>query len=210
MDTYSGSAETELLSKLTKHIPSVGSQSASPDDDGGTPVEGLGASHDATGGGNTDSDARKNIGEENDGSHSTALDAAKALIDAFDEHVDVARLLRDIREHAIAGAHRGTTASTDPSGLPPLPPTEVGAPSPRPTAGDNGPASKATPAIEDAAGIVEQPQGVGGGQEGRGGAEDAKDSSLVGITATKATTRAARKSREEVEAEAAKEGASGG
>ncbi|CAM9943513.1 unnamed protein product [Scytosiphon promiscuus] len=207
VDTYSGSSENELLSKLTELLPSEGSQleSASPDngrslvagsDDRGSGDRGVG--HEMAGGGHKKTDAEREHGEQVGGHRSVALDAAEALIDAFDEHVDVDRLLRDIREHATT-THRGT-GSIDRSGLPPKAQT-----APQGPTVDGGPATRATPAAEDATADVEQPQGGGGAQRGR---EEA--AVLEGATASKATARAARKSREEVEAEAAKEGASGG
>eukprot|EP00903_Cladosiphon_okamuranus_P009960 g9448.t1 len=113
VDTYTGSSETELLSKLTEHLPSFGSPETSP-----TPgdYETTGDASSATGRGD-------NAGKEDKlhGTVSDALGAAEALIEAFDKNVDVARLLRDIRHHATT-ARRGSR----PSAAPPLPPADTG------------------------------------------------------------------------------------
>lgn len=190
-------------------MPSAESQSASPDDSGTHVAAGSGGKVVGDGvpsGGSKDRESRQKAGEEIDGSGQVALGPAEALIDAFDEHVDVARLLRDIREHA-AGAHR-RNGSADTSGLPTVSST---AETPPLRSVEDGPAPKAPPAAKDTSVVVEQHSGVEGGDGGGGGeAGGAKGSPMVGTTASKGSTRAARKSRQEVEAEAAKEGASGG
>lgn len=194
VDTYTGSSETELLSKLTEHLPPAGSPNACPTP-GGSETTGAGSSGEGSGrdpGSNND----KGVPQEErfDGVDSIALAAAEALIDAFDKNVDVARLLRDIRHHP-ATAGRGSSPSSAP---PPLPPAGT-------TVDVVGSGCGQSPVIASVS-DVEQLGSKSGAAVGRGGNDS---SPSVGATAKPATS-SSRKSREEVEAEAAEQGASGG
>lgn len=112
---------------------------------------------------------------------STALGAAEALIGAFDSNVDVARLLRDIRHHA-AGSHRGSSSSS----APPPPPTVTAA---------------------DTVGSGSSVTQLGGKS---GAAMGGSAPTPIISPASKPAASSSRRRREEVEAEAAKQGASGG
>lgn len=196
--SYTGSSETELLSKLNEHLPSLGSRSTSA-----SPSSGRGI-----GGGEAKSGGQQNLRGEKEKESSeivslVALEAAKALIEAFDENVDVGRLLRDIRGHAAAvaaaaAARRSSSSADDilrqPAAAPPLLPL----PPPTASVGDS----------------TEMARRGGGGEGGGGGGGDGGRSSPSGSAAAATETSAnksyKRRTREEVEAEAANQGASGG
>lgn len=210
--SYTGSSETELLSTLKEHLPSVGSPTTSPSSsrgDNGT----IGAG--SSGGGIGDDEAtgggQQNLGgakeeKSREIAGPVSLEAAKALIEAFDENVDVGRLLRDIRGHAIAqSARRSTSSAEDPLRQPPAAPPSL--PLPPPTA---SPPSAVTPAsVGDS---TETARRGGGGEGGGGGGNDVGSSPPRGNAAavTETSASSTRRTREEVEAEAAKQGASGG
>lgn len=181
--TYTGSSETELLNKLKEHLPSGGSLSSL------SPADGETASAGSIAGGNGTSGQKEVKFSE---AESAALGAAEALIGAFDKNVDVARLLHDIRHHA-ATAHRGPS----PSSAPPLPPpvTAVNA------VGSGSVQSSVTASV---AGVAQL-----GGKSGAA-MEGGSDSFPSVSAASKPSASSSRRRREEVEAEAAKQGASGG
>lgn len=184
VDTYTGSSETELLSKLTEHLPSVGppKTSTTTGDD-----ETTGDAQSGTG-----SDKKGEKKEKLNGADSDALGAAEALIDAFDKNVDVTRLLRDIRHHA-ATARRGSR----PTAAPPLPPVDMAINA----AGLGSIGSPVTTTVADVTQLGDKSRGV------MGGGSDPSPS----VSATiKPAAGSSRRRREEVEAEAAQQGASGG
>lgn len=229
--TYIGSSEAELLSMLTEHVLSVGVPQASPTPpggDSGTTSAGSsgGGTDDGSGGGGGGIDQSNNGGNQNGGQEESyrgtispvALEAAKALIDAFDENVDVGRLLRDIREHAAAVACRSSSSADDPLRSPPPPPS-LPLPLPRPPLTASPPSAGTTASTgnstEEEPITAAAPTTIvtrGGGGEGVG---DISGVSSPGENAAAATEPSPdesfkRKTREEVEAEAAKQGASGG
>lgn len=212
VDTYTGSSETDLLSKLAQHLPQVGNPVTEPSP-GGSGLAGAGSSGAKIRSGQGESGEGVNE-EDVPGESSVALMAAEALIDAFDGNVDVARLLRDIRRHA---AEASGGASSDPSRpllpTPPLPraPGETPIQTTKAAAGS----SSGQPwAVSAAAAIVEQ-QGAteedgGGGEKRETGGSGSSVKATKPAPAAAAAVPATRKSRQEVEAEAAKLGASGG
>lgn len=191
VDTYTGSSETELLSKLTEHLPSVESPDTGPASGAGE-TTGVGSGGTGSGRGpGSDGNGRK---EEEEKFASVTLVAAEALIDAFDKNVDVARLLRDVRHHPAAARH-----GYGPFSALPLPPADK---TTNAVGSDSG-RSRVTAAA--AAGVAQ----LGGGS---GGVLGGDSESSPGASAAKKPVAASssRRRREEVEAEAAKQGASGG
>lgn len=173
MDTYTGSSETELLAKLAR-TPGPNALEVIPRASGKT-GDGSDSADAVTAGGNREGDSE--------------LKAAEALIETFSANVDVARLLKDIREHA------GARASADTPTLPPPPAT--GGPLAQaplvvaPTTGfDPRAAVSGTRALEPRAKAnAEGSHGGDGGERLAGGKS---------------------RTRKEIEAAASKEGASGG
>lgn len=152
----------------------------------------------------------------NDGDRTAAVDsrgvkdgrggmaAAEALIEVFSSHVDVARLLRDIREHSDSswpiseenppGNRDGVVAINSSSSTTGIP-----------AAG--GSVTHPSPAI---GAVVRNPQGASRGlddEEAVGKAGTDRGGPLEGENGKEPRRR---KTREEVEADAAKQGASGG
>ncbi|CBJ49215.1 conserved unknown protein [Ectocarpus siliculosus] len=217
VDTYTGSSETDLLSKLAQHLPNVGSPSTEPSP-AGSGSAGAGSSGAMIRSGPGEH-AKGVNGEDVPGKNFAALKAAEALIDAFDGNVDVARLLRDIRQYA-AEAYGGTSSKPSRRLLPPPPPLLPRAPGEAPIQKTKAAADSSSGqpwAVSAASAVVQQQQGATV-EEGRGGEKRETSGSDSSVTATKPSAAAAgaaavsatRKSRQEVEAEAAKLGASGG
>ncbi|CAM9130807.1 unnamed protein product [Ectocarpus sp. 6 AP-2014] len=218
VDTFTGSSETNLLSMLAQHLPNVGSPSTEPNP-AGSGSAGAGSSGAMIRSGPGEH-AKGVNGEDVPGENSAALKAAEALIDAFDGNVDVARLLRDIRQHA-AEAYGGISSKFSRRLLPPPPPLLPRAPGETPIQKTKAAADSSSGqpwAVSAAAAVVQQQQGATV-EEGRGGEKRETSGSDSSVTATKPSAAAAagaaavsatRKSRQEVEAEAAKLGASGG
>ncbi|CAB1103079.1 unnamed protein product [Ectocarpus sp. CCAP 1310/34] len=216
VDTYTGSSETDLLSKLAQHLPDVGTPATEPSPAGSGPA-GTGSSGAMIRSGPGEHVKGVN-GEDIPGEKSAALKAAEALIDAFDGNVDVARLLRDIRQHA-AEACGDTSSNPSRRLLPPPPPLLPRAPGETPiqtTKAAAGSSSGQPWAVSAAAAVVQQQQGPTV-EDGRRGEKQETSGSDSSVTATKpaaaaaaAAVSATRKSRQEVEAEATKLGASGG
>ncbi|CAM9288404.1 unnamed protein product [Ectocarpus sp. 12 AP-2014] len=220
VDTYTGSSETDLLRKVAQHLPNVGTPATEP-----SPA-GSGSAGAASSGAMIRSGPGEHAkgvnGEDVPGENSATLKAAEALIDAFDGNVDVARLLRDIRQHA-AEAYGGTSSNPSQRRLPPPPPLLPRAPGEKPiqkTKAAAGSSSAQPCAVSTAAAVAQQQQGATV-EDGRGGEKPETSGSDSSVTATKpaaaaapaasaAAVSATRKSRQEVEAEAAKLGASGG
>lgn len=187
--TYIGSSETELLRKLTEHLPSAALPATG---------RGAGASGEVSGRGPGSEDkVREKQGGRLDGVDSAALVAAEALIDAFDKNVDVARLLRDIRHHAATAARRRRLGSGSQGSALPPPPAEL-------TIDAGGSGFRRSPITASVAGVAQT-----GGKSSDATAADGSSGPSVG-GASKPLASSSRKSREEVEAEAAKQGASGG
>ncbi|CAM9927277.1 unnamed protein product [Ectocarpus sp. 4 AP-2014] len=219
VDTYTGSSETDLLSKLAQHLPHVGipATEPSPAGSGSAGAASSGAMIRSGPGEHAKGVNREDVSGEN----SAALKAAEALIDAFDGNVDVARLLRDIRQHA-AEAYGG--ASSNPSrrllqSPPPLLPRAPGETPIQKTKAAAGSSSGQPWALSAAAAVAQQQlaqqQQGATVEDGRRGEKRETSGSDSSVTATKpaaaaAAASATRKSRQEVEAEATKLGASGG
>ncbi|CAM9480697.1 unnamed protein product [Ectocarpus fasciculatus] len=215
VDTYTGSSETDLLDKVAQHLPDAGAPATEPSP-GGSGFPGAGSSGAKIGSG--PGEPGKDVNEEEDpGESSVALKAAESLIDAFDGNVDVARLLRDIRQHAAEAC--GGTSSSPPRPLlpPPLPlpraPGETPIQTTKAAAGSRS--GQQRWGVSAAAAVVEQ-QGAtvehgGGGEETSGsGSSVSATKPAAAAAAAAAAVSSTRKTRQEVEAEAAKLGASGG
>ena len=200
MDSYTGSSEAELLSRLTKHLPSAGSSLTSPSPD---KAAGSGA------GGDDRVQGRRQHGGGGESNEigSVALKGAEELIDAFAKNVDVARLLVDIREHAAAAAAAAAAAPGGTGPNPPRPPLPLPVAAATRSGADAGLDPSSASAVE--AGVAQPGGNSSGALPGRGGGGGG-DSTPDARTAGKPAKSASRKSREEVEAEAAKLGASGG
>ncbi|CAM9243051.1 unnamed protein product [Ectocarpus sp. 13 AM-2016] len=219
VDTYTGSSETDLLRKLSQHLPNVGTPATEPSP-AGSGSAGAGSSG-ATIRSGPGEHAKSVNGEDVPGENSAGLKAAEALIDAFDGNVDVARLLCDIRQHA-AEAYGGTSFNPSRRRLPPPPPLSPRAPGETPVQKTKkaaaGSSSGQPWAVSAAAAVVEQQQGATV-EDGRRGEKPGTSGSGSSVTTSKpaaaaaaaaAAVSATRKSRQEVEAEATKLGASGG
>ncbi|CAN0471918.1 unnamed protein product, partial [Ectocarpus sp. 12 AP-2014] len=219
VDTYTGSSGTDLLSKLAQHLPNVGTPAREPSP-AGSGSAGAGSSGAVIRSG-PGIHAKGVNGQDVPGENSAALKAAEALIDAFDGNVDVARLLRDIRQHA-AEADGGTSSNPSRRLMPPPPPPPLlpripgGTPIQK-TKAAAGSSSGQPWAVSAAAAAGQQQQGATV-EDGRGGEKRETSGSDSSVTATEPAAAAAvatavsatRKSRQEVEAAAAKLGASGG
>lgn len=189
MDAYTGSSEAELQERIKRHIYNSGGSADVPAGD----VSGITAASRGDDGG----------GDE--------VSAAEALIEAFSSHVDVARLLSDMRaySHSLSSPASGGNSSSD--ALPGGVDAAVGSStSSRPAAklGRDGrdaekiPVAAAAAVDAGAASHTLQVKEPAPGREGGGGDHP------LGRGASGEGSR--RKTREEVEAEAAKQGASGG
>lgn len=190
VDTYTGSSETELLRKLTGRLPSVGSPNTRPSpDDGETTGAGPSGAGTVRGPGSSDKGGEQE--QNSEGADSVALGAAEALIDAFDKNVDVARLLRDVRHHGATDLRRGSGSS--PRSALPVPPADT-------TIAGSG--LRRSPVTAGAARLGGKPSAAAGG--------GTDSDSSVGAASLKPAASSSRKSRGEVEAEAAEQGASGG
>lgn len=165
VDTYTGSSETELLAVIDRHVNMANGKLPSTSDS-------RGAREPATARDEIDADETPEI----------ELPEAEALIEAFASHVNVARLLKDMKRHCSLQAAGAATTSV----------------------------TRSTEGSEDTDCCMGawEPRGQGGvdGQELDRIHPSGEMLGFVSDTKSKRKTR----TREEVEAEATEQGASGG
>lgn len=191
MDTFTGSSETDLLDKIRHHVVRAAEQPEATSSTARSTALGGGAVRAVS----TAGDEDKNNNDGNDRS----LDAARVLIEAVSTHVDVARLLRDIRTHAGVFVSSEAPATT--------PPAQTATANKSLTDAAATPlASSSTARVERGTVLTKTGAGervkVEAGHNAGGVISQGEDESRSPVQQ--------RKSREEVEAEASKQGASGG
>lgn len=193
MDAYTGSSEEQLHEKIKRHITRSGGGADVTSGDVGEGRSGrIAAASQGDGGGDK-------------------VSAAEALIEAFSSHVDVARLLSDMRAYSRSLSLPASDGNSSSDAIPGGVGAIVGSStSSRPASnlGRDGRDAEKLTAAATAAIDVGAGSDIGHDEEpaarmGRVGGDRSLERGAVGEGSR-------RKTREEVEAEAAKQGASGG